>query len=72
MVILTAPKRYHSLTSKQEKKKQLIIEVAIVNRGNHMVNGFIVSEIRGHALIRDDQTIQAVTEFNGCTPLIST
>ena len=50
--------------------EKLIIDVAIVDKGNHAVNGSIISEIRGHVLIRDDQTIQDVTELNGCTPLI--
>ena len=48
--------------------ENVIIDVAIADRGNHIVNGSIESEIRGSVLIRDDQKIQHVK--NGCTPLI--
>ena len=47
--------------------EKLLIDVAIADRGNHWVNGSIVSAIRGHVLIRDDQKTQDV--INGCTPL---
>ena len=46
--------------------EKLILNVVIADRGNHIVNGSIKSEVRGHVLIRDDQKIQDVT--NGCTP----
>ena len=44
------------------------MDVAIADRGNHAVNGSIVSEIKYSVLIRDDQKIQDVKY--GCTPLI--
>ena len=47
--------------------EKLIIEVAIVDRRNHAVSGFIKSEISGSVQIRDDQKIQAVVY--GCTSL---
>ena len=47
---------------------KLVLDVAIVDRGNHIVYGLIVSEIRGSAQIRDDQKIQDV--MDGCTTLI--
>ena len=40
--------------------EKLILDVAIADRGNHIVNGSIESEIRGSVLIRDDQKIQEV------------
>ena len=46
----------------------LIIDMAIVDRRNHTTNGFIKSEMRGSALIRNDQSTQEV--LNGCTALI--
>ena len=48
--------------------EKLILDVAIVDRGNHIVSGSIESEIRGSTTIRDDQKIQDVT--NGCTASI--
>ena len=49
--------------------KKLTLDVAIADRGNHIVNGSIVSEIRnGLAKIRDDQKIQDVQ--NGCTTIV--
>ena len=48
--------------------EKLIIDAAIVDRGNHVVNVSIVSEMRGQVLIRDDQRIQ--NAINGCTPLV--
>ena len=45
--------------------EKLVLDVAIADRGNHIVNGSIVSEIRGSAQIRDDQKIKEV--INGCT-----
>ena len=50
--------------------RKFTIEVAIADRGNHIVNGSIQSEIRGghgSVLIRDDQRVQQAA--NGCTPL---
>ena len=48
--------------------ESLIIEAAIADRGNHIVSGFIESEIRESASVRDDQMIQDVR--NGCTDLL--
>ena len=48
--------------------KKIILDVAIVDRGNHATEGSIESQIRGSVLIRDDQKIQKV--LNGCTHLI--
>ena len=48
--------------------EKLIIDVAIVDRRNHLVSGSIESEIRGSASVRDDQKFQDV--INGCTPLV--
>ena len=45
--------------------EKLILDVAIADRGNHIVSGSIESEIRGSTTIRDDQKIQDAT--NGCT-----
>ena len=49
-------------------EEKLVFDVAIVDRGNHIVKGYIESEIRGSAPVRDDQKIQDVR--NGCTTLI--
>ena len=48
--------------------EKLILDVAITDRGNHIVSGSIESEIRGSTTIRDDQKMQDVT--NGCTASI--
>ena len=48
--------------------ENLILDVAIVDKGNNAVYGSIKSEIRGHVLIRDDQKLQEA--INGCTALI--
>ena len=48
--------------------QKLILHVAIADRGNHIVPGSIVNEIRGSASVRDDQKIQKV--MNGCTTLV--
>ena len=56
----------HALSVKTEEK--LIFDVAIVDRGNHIVKGSVESEIKGLAPIRDNQEIQDV--INGCTTLI--
>ena len=49
-------------------EEKLVLYVATVDRGNHIVNSSIESEIRGTASVRDDQRIQDVR--NGCTTLI--
>ena len=49
-------------------REKLILDIAIVDRGNHIVNGSIESEIRGSVLIREDQKIQ--DEINSCAALI--
>ena len=51
-------------------EQKVALEVAIVDRGNHIVSGSIESEIRGSVQIRDDQKIQKI--INGCTQLILT
>ena len=48
--------------------EKLTLDVAIADRGNHPVNGSIVSVITGHVQIRDDQKMQNVK--NACTSLI--
>ena len=48
--------------------EKLILDIAIVDRGYHIVSGSIKSEIRGSAPVRDDQRIQDV--INGCTALV--
>ena len=40
--------------------EKLIFNVAIADKGNHIVSGSIKSEIRGSVQIRDDQKIQMV------------
>ena len=47
--------------------EKLVLDIVIVDRGIHTVNGSIKSKIIGSVLSRDDQKIQDV---NGCTPLI--
>ena len=50
--------------------RKFTIEVAIADRGNHVINGSIQNEIRGghgSVLIRDDQRIQKAADE--CTPL---
>ena len=47
---------------------KLVFDVAIVDRGNHIVKGYVESEIRGSAPVCDDQKIQDVR--NGCTTLV--
>ena len=47
---------------------KIILNVAIVDQGNHPIDGLIKNEIRGHILTRDDQKFHSV--INGCTPII--
>ena len=49
-------------------EEKLVFDVAIVDRGNHIVKGYVESKIRGSAPVRDDQKIQDVR--NGCTTLV--
>ena len=48
--------------------EKITFDVAIVDKGNNVVNGSIRNEIRGQVMIHDDQKFQDV--INGCTPLM--
>ena len=46
---------------------KIALDIVIMDKGNHPVNGSVMSEVKGSVLIRDDQKFRDV--MNGCTPL---